>query len=624
MNRGHDFPYQPVPHAAADDDGSGADLVVATSVFVNPTVFVRALESEAGAVVASSLLASPPIYWTRLRLPVGRPRADVARALEDAGVPVRYVASARRQSMVLPPPLSFEGLAHARPKGWRVRPSTSPHEPTSDARWFLRSEGGGIAVDRALCGTGAGTRLALIDDDAADFDQLDFDAIVPVGDGHISSASGHGALLVGWAVGGRTYGGGRFAGVAPDASVRTYMIPRPGDDVFSMPLAIARAAIDGADVILCATYVEGTTTPMLDDALEFASRRGRRGRGCAVVFPTGRETSSPEGSMHASLSISFADPASDPRIFCVAPGGREGGWFLWRSRKGALRPFANRGPAARWLAPGDDLVHPFLASDRLFHAESSGASAVAAGVLLLVLSCNPTLRVDELAAVVTRCARDPVPISPAMLAALADPVDVLPLRRDRDGHDAKHGYGRVDAASTCAVAADPISLELWGMGEAEAALAWCEGRGESPVLRSAYSSELARWAVRVLLNDAEAEHALRSILRHMRLVASDLRRARAHASGAVARHLALLLRALARSHVRASGAVRRELALLEVALRTATRDAASSELEELLVTLAREVFTDPAGASMETLPPDSSVTRVGARPRSTALGTPDS
>jgi len=299
--------------------------------------------------------------------------------------------------------------------------------------------------------------------------------------------------------------------------------------------------------------------------------------------------------MHASLSISFADPASDPRIFCVAPGGREGGWFLWRARKGMFRPFANRGPAARWLAPGDDLVHPFLGSDRLFHAESSGASAVAAGVLLLVLSCNPALGVDELAAVVTRCVRDPVPLSPTTIASLADPVDALPHGRDRDGHDAKHGYGRIDAASACAVASDPIAMELSAMGEAEAALAWCERRRASSALRGAYSSGLARWSVRVLHHDAEAEHALRSILRHMRLVASDPRRASAHAGGAVARQLAVLSRALARSHVRASRAVRRELALLEQTLRTATRDSASP-LEEVLVNLAGDVFTR-AGAS---------------------------
>src|SRR5262249_33308705 len=158
----------------------------------------------------------------------------------------------------------------------------------------------------------------------------------------------------------------------------------------------------GADVIMCASYIEGTTSPMLDDALEFAARLGRRGRGAAVVFPVGRETSSPATSSHASLSLALGDPASDPRVFAIGPSGKEGGWFFWRDRKGRLRPFANRGPAVRWLAPGDDLTFPFLQDERLFHSESSGASAIAAGVILLVMESNPALRLTEVDAILTR------------------------------------------------------------------------------------------------------------------------------------------------------------------------------------------------------------------------------
>ncbi len=91
-------------------------------------------------------------------------------------------------------------------------------------------------------------------------------------------------------------------------------------------------------------------------------------------------------------------------MFCVGPSSREGGWFLWRDRRGRLHPFANRGPALRWLAPGDDLPDPFADADRLTHAESSGAAAVAAGVLLLVLGQNPDLTIDELDAVVSNTA----------------------------------------------------------------------------------------------------------------------------------------------------------------------------------------------------------------------------
>jgi len=244
--------------------------------------------------------------------------------------------------------------------------------------------------------------------------------------------------------------------------------------------------------------------------------------------------------VHASLSLALGDPASDPRVHCVAPGGRHGGWFLWRARGGKVRPFANRGPAVRWLAPGDDVAYPFSSRDRLFHAESSGASAIAAGVVALVLGCNPRLRSRELHALLARTADAPEP-SNVVDAALADPTDVLPAGRDRDGHDAKCGYGRLNATRACAGARDPFALELSAMGEEEVASEWCV-RAERP-----YSDRLARWGVRALLTHPELEHSVRVILRHARLVAAEPSRARAHAPGALARHLALLVRELAES-----------------------------------------------------------------------------
>src|SRR6185295_3517776 len=117
-------------------------------------------------------------------------------------------------------------------------------------------------------------------------------------------------------------------------------------------------------VIACATYIDGLMSPLLDDALEVAVRLGRGGLGTAVIFPTGREMSSPEGSRHSSLSLGLGEPASDPRALCVGPSARDGGWFLWRDHRGKFRPFANRGPSVRWLAPGDDMALPFAVDDR--------------------------------------------------------------------------------------------------------------------------------------------------------------------------------------------------------------------------------------------------------------------
>jgi hypothetical protein len=244
----------------------------------------------------------------------------------------------------------------------------------------------------------------------------------------------------------------------------------------------------------------------------------------------------PPGSVHASLTLSLSDPASDPRVHCVAPGGKAGGWFLWQTARGRLRPFSNRGPAVRWLAPGDDVEYPFAPRVRLFHAESSGAVAMAAGVVLLVLGTNPDLELHELHGLLQRCADAPDPADTAD-PALADPADVLPSGRDPDGHDAKCGYGRLNAARACAAARDPFALALDAIGEQAAAAEWCAAARP-------YSEDLARWAARSLLARPDLEHEARVLARHARLTAADPIRGTGHGPAALARQLAMFARAL--------------------------------------------------------------------------------
>jgi hypothetical protein len=588
--RPYDFPYATVPTSAGDDDGVGLDLLVATSAEIEPGVIANLLTETCSETSARTVFAQAPVFWTRVRTSRAHRRADVAAILRRAGVPVRYVASAERQNLCVPPALAFEGMPGLRAVDWAVTPvRAAPRDDWSEGRWFLRDEPGGLGVDRAVCGTGRGTRLAVIDEDAADLENVNVDATVLVGVDEAPRASGHAALLIGWAVGARTHEGTTFSGVAPDASVRAYIIPRAGNDVVSLPLAIARAASHGADVIACATYLEGSTSPMLDDALELATRLGRDGLGCVVVLPTGRETSSPRGSIHASLSLSLGDPASDARVLCVAPGGRRGGWFLWQEQHGRLRPFANRGPAVRCLAPGDDLAYPFLAAERLFHAESSGASALAAGVSLLVVSSNPWLRADEVFSLLARSGTPPEPLSPEASRALADTADVLPEVPDPDGHDAKHGYGRVHALRACLSATDAVALELVSIGEIAAARAWFEARRSEAAVAGVYSRALGCWSVRAFLADHALEHALRVVLRHLRLLAADPRRAEAHLAGGVSRQVALLVRSLQRVDGGSTDAVGREVrALAETA-----REAAQSPYawESQLLALAQGIFS---------------------------------
>ncbi len=610
-----DFDYAPVPRASAtaDDDGGPCDVIVATARAVDLGV----LEATVGALLASDdlaidvVLARAPLFWVRVRSPGPLRRDDLVHALVDADVPVRYVASTLRGSLALPEPLELDGAADAAPTTWRRRGATRAHRATrpsdgpaserraSDGLWFLDAAGG-VAIDRAHCGVGAGTRLAVIDDDAADVEHLDLDALVLVGVDRVPRSSSHGSLMVAWAAAARrslTVPDARFVGVAPDTSPRLYCIPKPDIDVVSLALAVARAVLDGADVVVCATYVEGAMSPMLDDALEVAARLGRRGRGTPVLFPTGRETSSPAGSMHASLSLSLGDPASDPRATCIAPGGRDGGWFVWKDKSGKYRPFANRGPAVRFVAPGDDIAYPFTMRARLFHAESSGASAVAAGVLLLVLGTNPTLTASELDAILARTVdvdRDDHERRLRALA-LADPADVLPRGTDADGHDAKQGYGHLHATRACLAASDPLAFALVAMGEVPAAARVAEALA-SPAPRNhgrarLYSPRAARWAVRALLGDPRADHALRVVMRHARLVAHQLARADAQPRDALLRQLALTLRGLIYSPVgrRIPAVVAKELGAYARVLAAATRTG-DAQLESLFTTGLTAIF----------------------------------
>jgi hypothetical protein len=592
-----DFHYVPAAGAILDDDRAAPDLIVATETDVDPALIAGALASLGTDVEIEPLLSLHPLFWTRVR--AGNPvdRAELALRVESTGVRVRYVASSRHCSTKPAPTLD---LSSARPRHalrWQEKASPKYQDPRTRGRWFLEDEG--VSVDRAICGIGDGTRLAIIDNDAGGTGHLELDAEVLVGISDVPRGSQHAALMAGLAVGAYpdTMRSRFVAGVAPGASLRLYLIPKPGAEVFTLPLALVRAVDDGADVVVCATYVEGQASPMLDDALEFARYLGRSGRGTAIVFPTGREIASSANSVHASLSLAFGDPACDPRVFCVGPSGRDGGWFLWRDRRGRLRPFANRGPSVRWLAPGDDVASPLSETERLTHSESSGASAVAAGVLLLVLGINPDLSLCELDALLSRTAT-PVPLpGPSEHAEVADPHDVLPYGRDLDGHDAKHGYGRLHASRACLGAADPFAYAMISMGESSSALKWMTLRRREQLLAFGYSARLAAWAARVVVTNATLLHAACVVVRHTRLVADDPERLRSHYSGAVVRQLALLGRSLlAHSWVESPSELTDEARRLVEAARLLNR-AESDVLELAICSLAAELWPNESGTS---------------------------
>lgn len=574
-----DFDFAPIAGGGNDEPvESDLDWIVATEDDLDPARVAELVGSLAAGITVTSLFSSHPVFWTRVEASSPLDRAELWTRLQRGGVKLRYVASARRGSQALPPPLDLDEARPRRPGDWAVKKPSEGRELDTPWRWFLRDRG--LDVERSTCGTGAGTRLAVIDNDAGSMDRVRLDAEVLVGVSTAPRTQAHAAMMLGWAVSALTDEGGEFRGVAPDASPRFYCIPKPRADIWTLPLAIARAAEDGADVIVCATYVEGSTSPLLDDAIEFATRLGRGGKGSAIVMPTGREMSSPSGSVHCSLSLGLADPASDPRVFCIGPSARDGGWFLWRDRKGKLRPFANRGPSVRWLAPGDDVAFPFASPERPWHAESSGASGIAAGALLLLLGTNPDLTLAELDALVTATA---VPVDVAAQLRdpeLADRKDLEPLGVDADAHNAKHGYGRMSALLACLSARDPMCLVLSRMGEHEAARRYLELR-ERADFAGLYSSPLARFAVRSILRDADARHAVSALVRALRLGARHPERSAEQPRGHLSRHVALVVRSLSRRNPPSE--VARELFAIDKSLREliASDRAAAAEADWL-------------------------------------------
>ena len=233
------------------------------------------------------------------------------------------------------------------------------------------------------------------------------------------------------------------------------------------------------------------------------------------------------------------------------------------------------------------MASPLAEGDRPAHAESSGASAVAAGALLLVIEQNAELGVEEVDRLLIETT---IPIDPAQRCKdpdLGDPSDLLPDGRDPDGHNAKHGYGRLCVAAACLSARDPITATLVGIGEMHAAEKYAAER--SCAVPPAYSDRLARWSARVLLADPIVKQAFRVIARAMRLSARrDAPEGPAHL-GQLTRQLGLAVRLLLRA--RPPREIEEELICLEARIRDAlAHEGSSAAADEALVALAKRVF----------------------------------
>jgi hypothetical protein len=217
--------------------------------------------------------------------------------------------------------------------------------------------------------------------------------------------------------------------------------------------------------------------------------------------------------------------------------------------------------------------------DRVWHAESSGASGVACGVILLTLAQNRRLTASELDRVLTETAVVPEPHDAAE-GSVADRRDLLPPGRDDDGHNAKHGYGRLNATNACLAATDPVTLTLVRMGELAAARAYAT-TVQSGALDPGYSPSLARWVACRALEDPRVAHAIAAVLRALRLWSTRPDRLEQQPPGHVLRHLGLIARTLLDAPP--PDALRAELSGIVTAVRAAQDAGSAADVERAVL-----------------------------------------
>ena len=243
----------------------------------------------------------------------------------------------------------------------------------------------------------------------------------------------HGTKVAGLALA----GGIEVTGVAPTAQLLAARVPalshRLGDPTEAA--AIRWAAEQGADVICCAwgpQELDEKTVKLpgyTRDALDFATERGRDGKGCVVLFSAGNH----------GADIAQSEYASHPGVIAVGACNRHGkhprysGWgdALWcvvqsndpDDSTGALDTYSTTTPVGSFL-----LGEAFYTLDFGF---TSAACAFAAGVCAQILAANPELTALDVREIITESCMK---------------IDTEGGSYDERGHSPFYGYGRLDGA----------------------------------------------------------------------------------------------------------------------------------------------------------------------------------
>ena len=334
------------------------------------------------------------------------------------------------------------------PQQWHLKPTTINGHPI-DAH---------ASVEKAWEVTrGEGSLIAIIDD-GVDVDHEEFlssGKIIAPRDvtRKINSASplaqdNHGTACAGVACASGNFGA---AGVAPSASA----IPiRLNSGLGSQAEADAFywAAQHGADVISCSwgpkdgdwwdpnDSLHHQIVPLPDAtrlAIDWAIRNGRNGKGCVITWAAGNGNEKVDNDGYASYNKVIAVAAcNDQNTKSVYSDFGDAIWCAFPSND-----FANNTlTPGIWTTDrrGGDGYNPGnngLGDDDGNYTNSFGGTSSAcpgaAGVAALIIARNPHLRWDEVKDIMRRS---------------CDPIDPHEGNYNTEGHSAKYGYGRLNAA----------------------------------------------------------------------------------------------------------------------------------------------------------------------------------
>ncbi|HED15815.1 MAG TPA: hypothetical protein ENI64_03190, partial [Gammaproteobacteria bacterium] len=180
----------------------------------------------------------------------------------------------------------------------------------------------------------------------------------------------------------------------------------------------------GADVIVSSlgpNVANWALTAVLQNAIMYATREGRKGRGTPLFWAS---------SNGNNVDISQDQVVSHPNVIAVG-----------RSSSNDTEDNSARGEELDFLAPGVNVVSTAAGGGTRTATGTSFAAPLSAGIAALVLSINPDLYADEVRQI---------------LRATCDKIGGATY--DSKGHNLDYGYGRVNAFRAVVKAMNSITV----------------------------------------------------------------------------------------------------------------------------------------------------------------------